>query len=171
MSILGRDNKPVKSFSKVSKQLKLSSRVYRGIKPIPVDQVMGSVGRVQDLLPGFRLKNPDIRYFRIRRAMERGDILPPIIVYQVGHEYYVLDGNHRIMVAKELGIVFLDAEIVEFFPSERRESPTLRKKRIEFEKMTGLQGIDASEHRHYDIFLGTIRDNAKQMEQFLGRSV
>mgnify|MGYP001176413333 FL=1 len=171
MPIIGKDEQKVKAFGNVSKRLSLSNRVYRGMQTIPVNKIVGSVGRVADLLPGFRLKNPDARYYRIRKAMERGEVLPPIIVYQVGDEYYVLDGNHRVAVAKDLGVKYIDAEVIEFFPSELRESRALRKKRAEFESLTGLKGIDASEPRHYDSFLSYIQDYAKRMEAFLGREV
>ncbi|HOQ68281.1 MAG TPA: hypothetical protein PKU87_06575, partial [Candidatus Atribacteria bacterium] len=66
MPIIGKDEQKVKSFGDVSKRLNLSNRVYRGMQAIPVDKIVGSVGRVGDLLPGFRLKNPDTRYYRIR---------------------------------------------------------------------------------------------------------
>lgn len=171
MPLTKKGDRPVKAFGEISKKLNLSSRVYRGIHPIPVDRIVGSVGRAADLSPGFRLRNPDVRYYRIRRAMERGEVLPPIIVYKVGDEYYVLDGNHRVAVAKEFGIDFIDAEVIEFFPAERRESKTLRAKRVEFENLTELKGIDASEPRHYDSFLNYIRDYAQRMELFLGRKV
>jgi len=138
---------------------------------IPVEKIVGSVGRAGDLLPGFRMKNPDVRYYRVRRAMERGDILPPIIVYKVGDEYYVLDGNHRVAVAKELGIQFMDAEVIEFFPTERRESRALQKKRTEFENLTGLKGIDAGEPRHYDSFLNYIKDYTEMMQRSLNKEV
>jgi len=167
---MARRKQPVKKFGVVSKKLNLSNRAYRGIHAIRVDNIIGSVGRAQDLLPGFRLKNHDVRYYRLRKIMEKGDIVPPIIVYKVGNDYYVLDGNHRVAIAKEIGIEFIDAEVIEFFPSERKESRTLRKKRIEFENMTGLQGIDVSEPRHYDTFINYIKDYAKRMELFLASS-
>ncbi len=171
MPLAKKGNQTIRAFGTISKKLNLSSRVYRGVHPIPVDHIVGSVGRAKDLLPGFRLRNPDVRYYRIRRAMERGEILPPIIVYKVGDEYYVLDGNHRVAVAKELGMDFIDAEVIEFFPAEHRESTTLRAKRTEFESLTGLKGIDAGEPRHYDSFLNYIKDYARRMELFLGREV
>lgn len=172
MPILRREEKgTIRAFGEISKKLNLSNRVYRGIQVVPVEKIVGSVGRAKDLLPGFRLRNPDVRYYRVRRAMERGEVLPPIIVYKVGDEYYVLDGNHRVAVAKELGIEFLDAEVVEFFPSERKESKTLRAKRMEFESLTDLKGIDAGEPRHYDAFLNYIKDYAVMLKQSLGREV
>ncbi|MCX6089490.1 MAG: DUF4032 domain-containing protein [Candidatus Atribacteria bacterium] len=166
---MAKDRQSIKSFGDVSKKMNLTNRAYRGIHPIPVNKIVGSVGRVQDLLPGFKLRQPDARYYRIRKVMEKGEILPPIIVYQTGDEYYVLDGNHRVAVSRELGTEFIDAEVIEFFPSDRRESRTLKKKRAEFEEVTGLQGIDVSEPRHYDTFFNYIQDYAKRMELFLGR--
>ena len=171
MPLAKKSDRSVKAFGTISKRLNLSSRAYRGVHSIPVDRIVGSVGRAKDLLPGFRLRNPDVRYYRIRRAMERGEILPPIIVYKVGDEYYVLDGNHRVAVAKELEMDFIDAEVIEFFPAEHRESTTLRAKRAEFESLTGLKGIDASEPRHFDSFLNYIKDYAQRMKLFLGREV
>ncbi len=171
MPLLRKERDSIRAFGEISKKLNLANRVYRGIQVVPIDKIVGSVGRARDLLPGFRLRNPDVRYYRVRRAMERGEILPPIIVYKVGDEYYVLDGNHRVAAAKELGIEFLDAEVVEFFPSERKESKTLRAKRVEFENLTGLKGIDAGEPRHYDSFLNYIRDYAAMLTQSLRREI
>jgi nucleotide-binding universal stress UspA family protein len=39
--------------------------------------------------------------------------LPPIEVYQIGEVYFVLDGNHRISVAKELGATHIQAYVTE----------------------------------------------------------
>ncbi len=41
--------------------------------------------------------------------------LPPIKVYKVGDFYFVRDGNHRVSVARQLGMEFIDAEITELF--------------------------------------------------------
>ena len=40
-------------------------------------------------------------------------VLPPIEVYQIGDAYFVLDGNHRVSVAKEKGMTLIDARVVE----------------------------------------------------------
>jgi nucleotide-binding universal stress UspA family protein len=39
--------------------------------------------------------------------------LPPIEVYQIGEAYFVLDGNHRVSVAKELGATHIQAYVTE----------------------------------------------------------
>ncbi len=39
--------------------------------------------------------------------------MPPIKLYQVGDAYFVLDGHHRVSVAREHGVEFIDAEVIE----------------------------------------------------------
>jgi len=58
--------------------------------------------------------------------MERGIALPPIEVYKarlrrrrgerdtVVTEYYVVDGHHRVAMARKLGQDYLDAHVVEY---------------------------------------------------------
>lgn len=45
-------------------------------------------------------------------AMEKGDQFPPIIVYQSGKRYVVIDGNHRVAAADRAELGELDAYIV-----------------------------------------------------------
>jgi len=53
----------------------------------------------------------------IKQAMREGKHIPPIKLYKIKDEYYVLDGNHRIAVAKELGRLDITGKIVELIPS------------------------------------------------------
>jgi uncharacterized ParB-like nuclease family protein len=94
------------------------SRV-RGIRTVPIDRIVGSVGRYQDLDDRFRLKPhvPSERLQRIKEAMREGRPLPPVRLYQIKDEYYVMDGNHRIAAAKEFGHDKILADIIEFIPS------------------------------------------------------
>jgi hypothetical protein len=39
--------------------------------------------------------------------------LPPVKLYKIGEAYFVLDGNHRVSVARERGVEFVDAEVTE----------------------------------------------------------
>jgi hypothetical protein len=45
--------------------------------------------------------------------MVEGDELPPIDVYKVGDEYYVIDGHHRVSVARSLDRATINARVVE----------------------------------------------------------
>ncbi len=90
---------------------------YRGIKSIPIDHIVGSEGRYEDFDKDFmprqthtrhRWENVDIAYLSSVN-------LPPIAVYQLGDYYFVKDGNHRVSVARKLGMEFIDAEVIELF--------------------------------------------------------
>ena len=38
---------------------------------------------------------------------------PPIEVYKIGEIYFVKDGNHRVSVARQLGVRYVDREILQ----------------------------------------------------------
>jgi hypothetical protein len=52
------------------------------------------------------------RWTRIYQAMVEGDELPPIDVYKVDDSYYVIDGHHRVSVARSLGRPELNARVI-----------------------------------------------------------
>ena len=39
--------------------------------------------------------------------------MPPVVLYKVGEIYFVVDGHHRVSVAREQGQLFIDAEVRE----------------------------------------------------------
>ncbi len=90
----------------------------RGVREIPLDRVVGTASaaaKAADFDPGFlpmtrRLRD---RWTRIYTAMVEGDELPPIDVYKVGDSYYVIDGHHRVSVARSLGRSTIPARVVE----------------------------------------------------------
>jgi len=91
-----------------------------GLHVIPVSQITGSVGRWRELDANFRPRlgqrhaHCDERRRRIETAMCRGVTLPPIVVYRLQSEYFVLDGHHRVAAAKALGQLFIDADVIEY---------------------------------------------------------
>lgn len=92
-----------------------NSESYRGVKAIPVQQIVGSVDRYRDFDHYFlpRLEFPLNKWIGIRQARLEGKELPAIQVYQVGEIFFVKDGHHRVSVARDEGQVFIDAEIIE----------------------------------------------------------
>jgi hypothetical protein len=54
------------------------------------------------------------RWKRIDRAFWRGEELPPVSLYKVGGFYFVLDGHHRVSVARYHGVEWIDAHVTEF---------------------------------------------------------
>ena len=88
---------------------------YGGVRPIPIQQIVGSVDRYRDFDHYFlpRVNAPINRWIGIRHARLEGVELPAIQVYKIGEVYFVKDGHHRVSVAKEEGQKFIDAEIIE----------------------------------------------------------
>lgn len=112
----------------------------RGTQTVPIDQIVGSVGRYQDFDERFRFKNHVMseRFQRVLKAMRTGHPLPPVKLYQIKDEYYVLDGNHRVAAAKHLGHDEILATIVEFIPSRETLDNLLYKESLDFFEKTGL---------------------------------
>ena len=93
-------------------------RAYGGVKEIPVDLIAGSVApdaKTSDFDPGFLPINRRMRerWTRIYQAMVEGDELPPIDVYRVDGKYYVIDGHHRVSVARNLGRPMINARVID----------------------------------------------------------
>ncbi|HHU91776.1 MAG TPA: ParB N-terminal domain-containing protein [Halanaerobiaceae bacterium] len=114
LSALSLFRKPrYKSFSEEVNGRKLISRSYKGTRPIDVNKVVGSVGRCQNGQKECIDKHSQ-RYQNIKKALQNLQVLPAIKVYVLDNEYYIVDGHHRVEASKEVGVEFLDAEIIEF---------------------------------------------------------
>ena len=117
-SILTRRARSLQSIEPVLEAAGLEGRSYGGVQEIPLDRVVGSAAprsKTGDFDPGFLPVNRRLRdrWTRIYQAMVEGDELPPIDVYKVGDEYYVIDGHHRVSVARSLGRATINARVVE----------------------------------------------------------
>lgn len=103
------------SYDEVSRQLKIKGRSSSGIRDIPLSAIVGSVGRYSDFTRNFLPKHNanQERWARVRAAADEMVGWPPIEVYKVGEAYFVLDGNHRVSVARNLGAETIQAEVTE----------------------------------------------------------
>lgn len=102
------------SFEEARRAIGTSAQSSRGLQEIPVDAIVGSVGRYEDFTRDF-LPRKSIaagRWASIRAATERRG-MPPIEVYKLGDVYFVQDGHHRVSVAKEVGALTIDAYVTE----------------------------------------------------------
>lgn len=87
---------------------------------VEVARVVGSVDRATELGADFRpsssewRRDDEQRFQRVLAAMERGNSLPAVELYQLGYGYYIMDGHHRIAAARQLGQLDIDANVVEF---------------------------------------------------------
>ncbi len=104
-------------YDEITKKLRTSGISSKGMREIPVESIVGSVNRYQDFNKDF-LPLSDVnreRWARVKSAMTSpgGIGLPPIRVYQIGDAYFVLDGNHRVSIAREMGIEMIEAYVTE----------------------------------------------------------
>jgi hypothetical protein len=53
------------------------------------------------------------KWKRIDRAFRLGVELPPVSLLELGGDYFVNDGNHRVSVARFHGVEWIDAEVTE----------------------------------------------------------
>jgi hypothetical protein len=95
-------------------RLRPFARRYVGIRPIPVDQVVGTDSRGSDFDRDFLPRRSDVRerWRRVEQAFPDSGF-PPIVVYQLGDAYFVIDGHHRVAVARRQGVGTIDAEVTE----------------------------------------------------------
>src|SRR5439155_303878 len=79
-----------------------------------IDVAEAPDAKAADFHPGFLPVNRRMRerWTRIYQAMVEGDELPPIDVYKVADYYYVIDGHHRVSVARNLGRPTLNARVI-----------------------------------------------------------
>ncbi|MGB3306435.1 MAG: hypothetical protein WBA63_09650 [Thermomicrobiales bacterium] len=110
----GRQNDLV-PFHEIRKRLSPEGESYRGLQTVPISQIVGSMDRFQDFDRTFlpRKKHTQNRWKNVDRAFYQDVRLPPIQLYKVGDIYFVKDGNHRVSVARERGVEFIDAEVIE----------------------------------------------------------
>lgn len=102
------------SLDEVRRRLRLFDQHYVGIEPIPVAGIVGTVERTSDFDRDFLPRKFEIRerWRGVEQSFPHGDF-PPIVVYKVGDAYFVVDGHHRVAVAKQREIEYIDAEITE----------------------------------------------------------
>jgi hypothetical protein len=105
----------VLSFEQARGTLTRWSQVYRGMKTVEVEKIVGSVGRWRDFDESFLpvKVNMSQRWGHVDRAYHQGVELPAVSLYKIGEAYFVRDGNHRVSVARYHGAAAIDAEVVE----------------------------------------------------------
>jgi len=103
------------AFDEVSRKLRIGGPIYRGMRTVRLDQIIGSVQRYHDFDRAFlpAQSHTANRWTRVNRAWYEEVSLPPVLLYQVGEIYFVVDGHHRVSVAREQGAEFIDAEVRE----------------------------------------------------------
>jgi hypothetical protein len=110
----GRDDNLV-SWDEASQELHVQGQSPRKLVNVPLDKIVGTVGRYEDFDRAFLPTHDSLfnRWRGIDQAYEAGIALPPIQLYQVGDAYFCLDGHHRVSVARQRGMHYLEAQVIE----------------------------------------------------------
>ncbi len=103
------------SYDEIKEKLRIGGPIYRGVQTVSVDQIVGSLNRYHQFDRAFLPTQDDnsSRWQKIDRAFYEDVSLPPIVLYKVGQVYFVVDGHHRVSVAREQGQLAIEAEVRE----------------------------------------------------------
>ncbi|MDP3184774.1 MAG: hypothetical protein Q8M58_05835 [Anaerolineales bacterium] len=137
------------SYDQVKEKLRIGGPVYRGVQTVTVKKIVGSLNRYQQFDRAFLPKRSDSadRWQRIDRAFYEDISLPPVVLYKVGEVYFVVDGHHRVSVAREQGQDFIDAEVrecltkINITPDLRPEDLEILGEKVNFLERTNLDRI------------------------------
>ena len=85
----------------------------RDLRVIALQAIVGTVDATTDFDAGFRPATNRIadRWRRVALAHRRGHALPPITVIERPDGFYVIDGRHRVSVARALGQTDIEARV------------------------------------------------------------
>ena len=145
--------------------------VDHGIMTVGLEKIIGSVGKYHDFDSQFRPKRQisSRRFNEIKKAMRDGRPLPPIKLYQIRNDYYVLDGNHRVAAAKELGRYDIQAKVVELLSSQNTMENLLYIEKTKFFEKTGLpKTIILTEVGKYNFLENQIKAHKAHLAQISG---
>lgn len=115
--LLGRDSRLL-PFDTIRRNLRQQSPLYRGIQQVPLEKIVGSVGRYDEMTREFLPLNDSLKDRWVKVAqLAHTEGWPPIELYKVSDAYFVRDGNHRVSAAKQLKFPSIEAHVWEY-PSD-----------------------------------------------------
>jgi len=136
----GQKKEGLPSFDTVRQKEQAVDTIERGTSLVPIKKIVGTVGRYNDFDSEFRPRrhgdNPRLQ--GIIQAMQAGKSMPPISLYQIKNDFFVLDGHHRLLAARELGLSEIRACILELLPSADTLENRLYREKIDFRDRAGL---------------------------------
>ena len=121
MAMITRRPNTLRPFHEARRDHAAVTEVYRGARVVEIRRIVGSTDRAGDFDREFRPRDQATanRWQSVARAHYQGVALPPVQLYQLGDEYYVRDGHHRVSVARAMGGAFIDADVVEVVGSKQ----------------------------------------------------
>lgn len=173
------------SFEKVRQQLLAGGTSKQVLKDIPLEAIVGSVGRYTDFTRSFLpLRDSDqARWAKIEVEFNSLEGLPPIEVYQIGEVYFVIDGNHRVSVARQMGASHIEAFVTEvktrvpLSPDTQPDDLILKARYARFLEQTRLDehqpdlDLTMTAPGNYRILEGQIELHRAMMQQMQHREI
>lgn len=163
-----------RSFNTRQEKEEAYESVKRGTSMVPLERIVGSVGRYHDFDNQFRSGGGkrDARLESIIEAMKLGKAMPPISLYQIKDDFFILDGHHRFKAAQELGLTEIRSRIVELLPSKDTLENRLYLEKTEFRDKAQLaNSIDLTELGQYDHLERQVKEHQEFLKQENGEDV
>jgi hypothetical protein len=137
------------SYDDIKEKLHIGGPIYRGVQTIHIEQIVGSLNRYHQFDRAFLPIQNDTssRWQNVDRAFYEDVYLPPIVLYKVGQVFFVVDGHHRVSVAREQGQEFIEAEVrecstrVNITPDIKLEDLEILGDKVYFLERTGLDNL------------------------------
>ena len=137
------------SYDEIKQSLHIGGPIYRGVQTVRVDQIVGSLNRYHEFDRAFLPAEGQLaaRWQNVDRAFYKEISLPPVVLYKVGQVYFVVDGHHRVSVARQQGQEFIDAEVrecstkVNITPDLKPEDLKILHEKVHFLERTRLDDL------------------------------
>jgi hypothetical protein len=137
------------SYDEIKEKLHIGGPIYRGVKTVRVDQIAGSLNRYHEFDRVFLPASDKLeqRWTSVNRAFYEEISLPPVVLYKVGEVYFVVDGHHRVSVARRQGQIYIEAEVrecatrVNITPSIRPEDLEILENKVNFLERTSIDDL------------------------------
>jgi hypothetical protein len=137
------------SYDDIKEKLRIGGPIYRGVQTVRVEQIAGSLNRYQEFDRVFLPASDSLadRWQSVNRAFYQEISLPPVVLYKVGQVYFVVDGHHRVSVARDQGQIYIEAEVrecstrVNITPDIRLEDLEILENKVNFLERTSLDSL------------------------------
>jgi hypothetical protein len=147
-SVLGKPA-TLLSYDEIKEKLRIGGPIYRGVQTVRVDQIAGSLNRYHEFDRVFLPASDNLasRWQSVNRAFYQDISLPPVVLYKVGQVYFVVDGHHRVSVAREQGQLYIEADVrecstrVNITADLKPEDLEILEDKVHFLERTGLDRL------------------------------
>jgi len=137
------------SYDEVKQSLHVGGPIYRGVRTVRLDQIVGSLNRYHEFDRAFLPAENQLaaRWQSVDGAFYQDISLPPVVLYKVGQIYFVVDGHHRVSVARQQGQEFIEAEVrecatkVNITPELKPEDLKILGEKVRFLERTRLDDL------------------------------